>query len=185
MAKCLLYFPCTDLETAAANAMSKHMARLNYMQTERCAWRCRLFLPTENVKRTDPTRTLYLLDSDTSKDCYSLNSSSDFDAADIVKAGPGLASIVLRLKNLWQLRQSASIEGSEHKHNGNSVLCCRISVAGGLKGVFLIVPAHNVMDLLAVGIRLFLSSPVIYQSVASLDEQASLVLNMITAQAIL
>jgi hypothetical protein len=106
MASSLIYFPASDSESSAATLVSKQLQHLNYQQSQRFQYKCRLYLPVTGEGG------MLVLTREGTDESYALNTlnTQEFDIADVVSGDSGLLRIINKLKNQWNCRQTAQIE---------------------------------------------------------------------------
>jgi hypothetical protein len=69
---------------------------------------------------------------------------------------PELMDLVMRLKNLWQLRQTATLDGTTYKTITNaSITLCKLSIGQAQRGVLALMREEDLSQFLQVATNLF------------------------------
>lgn len=157
----LIFFPATMQQAISAHDFRSKSA-LRFVQSTR--FKILRFLPTELAAHSLNNPSLYLLTSDHFSNTYSLAIPQDmaFSEDMIIESTPDLRLILLKLKNLWTLRQTASIECTIFETTSGSLITVgMLSIGASSRGIIVILKKREIQRFLNISIPIFGSSPVI------------------------
>lgn len=114
---------------------------------------CKFFSKTSLFLRGEDK--LYLLTASHFLESYSLIG-NQFDPKKVIMGSPELMDLVMRLKNLWQLRQTATLDGTTYKTITNaSITLCKLSIGQAQRGVLALMREEDLSQFLQVATNLF------------------------------
>jgi hypothetical protein len=130
------------------------------------------------------------MSGDHMKQVYSLNA-TECTANTVISASPELQSIMLKLKNMWTCRQTASMDGTVYNHKSSATITlARLSIGATQRGFMFIVPASLRDDLVTTCSSVFAGVPAIMSIYAGeptsrQTQEARLILKLLKTESIL